>query len=73
MATLLALTGMTGLYVDCGHYSSAAHRWVREPYAELTCRAGCAFHAAGAGEVARFCRDVTARHLANCPARKGTP
>lgn|GEM_PF-4374160 len=60
-----------GLYVDCGHYSHTAHRWVREPVAEFTCRAGCAQYAAGADQVARFCRDITAWHLANCPARKG--
>lgn len=63
----LSALGFPGLYVDFGHYSPTAHRWVREPYAEFTCRFGCLRSAAGPADVTQFCRAITAWHTAHCP------
>lgn len=63
----LSALGLFGLYVDGGHYSVTQHRWVREPYAELTCRHGCLRSAAGPADVTRFCQAITAWHIAHCP------
>lgn len=63
----LAAMGLHGLWVDGGHYSVTAHRWVREPFAAFTCRHGCLRTAAGARDVAQFCQAITAWHIAHCP------
>lgn len=70
--TPLSALGLFGLYVDAGHYSTAAHRWVREPVAELTCRYGCLRSAVGPADVAQMCRAVTAWHIATCPGPRET-
>lgn len=63
------LPDLHGLHVDCGHYNATAHRWVREPFAEFTCRHGCTLLASGADEVTRLCRSVWAWHAATCPGK----
>jgi hypothetical protein len=66
------LPGLHGLWVDAGRYDVRAHRWVREPVAEFTCRHGCTRAAAGETAVRQFCRAITAWHLAHCPALRTT-
>lgn len=68
----LPVPGLHGLYVDCGHYSAASGRWIREPRGEFTCRYGCALFAAGPDQVTRLCRAVWAWHAAHCPAGEST-
>lgn len=63
----LSTLGLFGLFVDAGHYSVNAHRWVRDPYAEFTCRHGCLRSAVGPADVARLCQALTAWHIARCP------
>lgn len=72
MSTLpnpLTATGMFGLWVDLGRYNPAVDRWVREPFAEFTCRHGCVRSASGARDVAAFCRAISTWHIVHCPGK----
>jgi hypothetical protein len=61
------LPDLFGLYVDCGHYSVKTGRWLREPFAEFTCRAGCVRCASGPAQVAHFVAAIWTWHTRNCP------
>ncbi|MGW4030776.1 hypothetical protein ACWEFL_15895 [Streptomyces sp. NPDC004838] len=49
---------LPGLYIDLGDWHRKGRFWVREPYAELRCAAGCEHYAHGADAVERFLEDL---------------
>ncbi|MGW6739695.1 hypothetical protein ACWGDX_02925 [Streptomyces sp. NPDC055025] len=65
---------LPGLYIDMGEHarpwSPQRDWWLRQPYAELRCPAGCVHPAAGAAAVIRLLSSLdTLRH--NPPAPPG--
>lgn len=56
-----------GLHVDCGHYSTHRHVWLRHPVARFTCRHGCELVAVGAPDVIHLTSRTVPDHARTCP------